>query len=203
LRFEILNEPVAPSSGLLNTFQKNMLAAIRRSDTARVVYLTSNRWSSFDTVPEVDVVDDPNVAFTFHFYKPMLFTHQGARWAKLPLFMPPVPFPGPVPDLTGFMDKRHYAWFAPGTQLTVAQQIDEPFAKVASWAEAKAPGHEIYIGEFGAYERADASSRRNYIAAVRTACERNHLGWAVWDYMGDFAVRDMNGRPTAVLLGLF
>jgi endoglucanase len=203
LRFEILNEPVAPSAALLNTFQKNMLAAIRRSDSTRVVYLTSNRWSSFDTVPEVEVVDDPYVAFTFHFYKPMLFTHQGALWAKLPLFMPSVSFPGAVPDLTGFMDKKHYAWVAPGVQLTIAEQIDEPFAAVASWAATEAAGHEIYIGEFGVYDRAEASSRRNYVAAVRAACERHGFGWAVWTYMGGFAVRDPNGRPTAVLLGLF
>ncbi len=203
LRFELLNEPVADTAAQLNAFARRLLAAIRPSNPTRIVYLTSNRWSNFDTVPEVEVPDDRYVAFTFHFYTPMLFTHQRASWTRLPPNMPPVPFPGVVPDLTGFVSRDHFAWLPPGTELSAARQIDPAFARVAAWAREKAPGHEIHIGEFGAYIGGDPASRRRYIAAVRAAAEREGFSWAVWDYNDTFGVRDRGGKPTPVLEGLF
>ncbi len=203
LRFELLNEPVAETSAQLNAFARHMLAAIRPSNPTRIVYLTSNRWSGFDTVPEVDVPADPYVAFTFHFYTPMLFTHQRASWSKLPRNMPAVPFPGEVPDLTGHVPRDHFAWLPPGTELSAAQQIDPAFARLAAWVHEKAGGREIHIGEFGAYAPADAASKRHYIAAVRAAAERHGFAWAVWDYDDSFGVRDRHGAPTPILEGLF
>jgi endoglucanase len=203
LRFELLNEPVADTSAQLNAFEARMLAAIRPSNPTRIIYLTSNRWSSFDTIPEVAVPADPNIAFTFHFYIPMLFTHQRASWARLPANMPAVPFPGPVPDLTGCVPKDHFAWLPPGTELSAAAQIDPAFARVAAWAREHAGAREIHIGEFGVYAPADAASKRHYIAAIRAASERLGFGWAVWDYNESFGVRDRQGRPTPVLEGLF
>jgi len=203
LRFELLNEPVADTSAQLNAFAARMLAAIRPSNRTRIVYLTSNRWSSFDTVPEVAVPADPYVAFTFHFYQPMLFTHQRARWAGFPPNLPAIHFPGTVPDLSAYLTRDRYPWMAPGTELSAAQDIDPAFARVAAWAREKAPGREIHIGEFGVYVAADADSKRHWIAAVRAAAERHGFGWAVWDYNWSFGVRDRDGRPTPILEGLF
>lgn len=203
LRFELLNEPVAKTSAQFNTFARRMLAAIRASNPTRIIYLTSNRWSIFATVPEVEVPADLNVAFTFHFYEPLIFTHQRANWAKFPADMPAVPFPGKVPNLSGYVPKDHWGWRPPGSELTVEKEIDVPFAKVAAWAREKAGGREIHIGEFGVYAPADDASKRHYIAALRAAAERHGFGWAVWDYDDSFGVRDNRGNPTPIHEGLF
>jgi endoglucanase len=202
LRFEILNEPVALENQQLNPFNARMLAAIRESNPTRVVYITSNRWSGFGTVNDVVVPPDPNVAITLHFYEPMIFTHQRASWTNFPPDMPVVPFPGRVPNLHGKIPADHFAIGTSETELTVAE-IDAAFARVAEWVEVNAPGREIYIGEFGAYDRAPADSRRRYVAAVVAAAERHGWGWAVWDYQGGFAVRDAKGGATVILEGLF
>lgn len=202
LRFELLNEPVAQDNKQLNVFNRRMLAAIRESNPTRMVYLTSNRWSSFTTVNEVEVPADASVALTLHFYEPMLFTHQRASWTKFPADMPAIPFPGAVPDLTHFVPKSHYAFKPEGTELTV-KQMDEAFDKVAAWAARHAPGREIHLGEFGVYRAADAASKRNYIAAIVANTTRLGWGWAVWDYQESFGVRDANGAGTPILDGLF
>jgi endoglucanase len=202
LRFEILNEPVAPENQMLNAFNRVMLAAIRESNPKRVVYLTSNRWSAFSSVTDVALPDDPHIALTLHFYEPMIFTHQRANWVQCPPDMPLVKFPGAVPDLSALFPNDHYLKHATPANLTVAQ-IDEAFAKVAAWAKANAPHTEIHIGEFGVYAPADAASKRAYCAAVVHAAESRGWGWAVWDYQGGFAVRDQEGKPTPILEGLF
>jgi endoglucanase len=203
LRFELLNEPVAETSGQLNAFARRMLAAIRPSNPTRIVYLTSNRWSVFATAPELEVPADPCVAFTFHTYEPLLFTHQRASWVEFPRDMPAVHFPGNVPDLSKFVPQSHHAWLPPGTELSAETQIDPLFARLAAWVQAHAGGREIHVGEFGVYVAADAASKRHYIAAVRAAAERYGFGWAVWDYDDSFGVRDRRGKPTPILDGLF
>ena len=202
VRFEILNEPVAKENGQLNVFNRRMLAAIRESNPDRVVYLTSNRWSTFTTVEDVEIPADPHLAITLHFYEPMIFTHQRAPWTKLPANLPAIPFPGIVPDLTQFVPKEHYGFKPAGTALTV-KTMDEAFDRVAAWAAKHAPGREIHLGEFGVYKAADAASKKNYIAAIRANTDRLGWGWAVWDYQDSFGVRDSEGRPTPILLGLF
>jgi endoglucanase len=202
LRFEILNEPVAEENADLNPFNARMLAAIRESNPTRIVYITSNRWSSFTTVDELAVPDDPHVAITLHFYEPMVFTHQRASWVQFSPHMPTITFPGRAPDMTPYVPSDHWALRSSERELTVAE-IDDAFAKVALWTHTHARGREIYIGEFGVYLPADAQSKINYVTAVRAAAERHDWGWAVWDYRGGFAVRDPQGEPTSILRGLF
>jgi endoglucanase len=198
----VLNEPVAEKNGQLNSFNRRMLAAIRESNPKRIVYLTCNRWSAFTTVGDMEVPADPFVAITVHYYEPLLFTHQRASWAKFPANMPAIRFPGPVPDLTGFVPTDHFAFKPAGYELTV-KNVDDAFDKVAEWAAKHAPGREIYLGEFGVYLPADAVSKRNYLGAIMDNTERLGWSWAIWDYRDSFGVRDAKGNGTPILGGLF
>jgi endoglucanase len=203
LRFELLNEPVARENSQVNVFTKRMLSAIRESNPTRIVYIPCNRWNSYKTIKDVEVPADPNIAITFHFYEPMIFSHQRASWVSLPPDMPLVPFPGKVPDLAKALPAGHRYLEWSGRELSAALQIDPPFAMVAAWAKENAKGREIYLGEFGAYKEADPKSTEAYVRAVRQAAERNGFSWAIWDYRGGFGVRDEQGQPSAVFRGLF
>lgn len=202
LRFEILNEPVAKENQQLNPFNARMLATIRESNPTRIVYITSNRYGQFTTVSDLVVPKDPNIAITLHYYEPMVFTHQRASWVKLPADMPEVRFPGKVPDLKAILPADHFLANMGGKVLSTAE-IDENFDRAAAWLATHAAGKEVYIGEFGAYDAAPSDSRRAYVAAVARNAERQGWGWSVWDYQGGFAVRDGEGKPTAILEGLF
>jgi endoglucanase len=202
LRFEILNEPVAAENQQLNGFMHRMLAAIRRSNPTRIVYVTSNKWSSFHTIADVVLPDDPNIALTLHYYEPMVFTHQRASWAGFKNDLPPVDFPGTVPDLTGHTLPHFNQKLTPGDPLTAAQ-TEATFAQAAQWLAVHAPNIEVYVGEFGVFHAAPAESTRRWIALVRSESERRGWGWAVWDYNDVFGVRGADGAGTPVLAGLF
>ncbi|HEY5079958.1 MAG TPA: cellulase family glycosylhydrolase [Opitutaceae bacterium] len=202
VRFEILNEPVAAENKQLNPFMAHMLSAIRESNPTRIVYVTSNKWSSFHTVGDVVLPDDPNIALTIHFYEPLVFTHQRASWAGFKDTMPPVAFPGVTPDVTGYTLPSYTQKIKAGEPITVAQ-IDEKFAKVSSWLAAHAPNIEVYVGEFGVYAPAPDDSKRRWIETVRKDAEARGWGWGVWEYEGGFGVRGKDGSGTAVLEGLF
>lgn len=202
LRFELVNEPMAPRHDQLNALNVALLAAVRAVDRQRVVYLTSNLSSSFATLADVVVPTDPNVAIALHYDEPMIFTHQRASWKQLPASMPPVNFPGTVPDLTKLVPPEHFAAKVSLTELKI-EDVDAAFAKAAGWLKTHAPGKEVYLGEFGSYEMAPADSRRVFTRTIRSAAERHGWGWAVWDYKSSFGVRRADGSSTAVLDGLF
>jgi endoglucanase len=202
LRFEILNEPVAAENAQLNPFMRHMLAVIRESNPTRIVYVTSNKWSSFHTIGDVVLPDDPNIALTIHFYEPVVFTHQRASWVGFTNTLPAVKFPGTVPDVTGHTLPSYHLKLHAGDEITAAQ-IESTFAGVSAWLAAHAPKIEVYVGEFGVYNTADAASTRRWIETVRSCAESRGWGWAVWDYNDSFGVCRRDGSATPVLDGLF
>ncbi len=205
LRFEILNEPKAKENAQLNVFNFRMLAAIRESNPTRVVYFPVNKWNTIPNVVDLELpANDPNVAVTVHFYEPLLFTHQKAPWVyPRPDEMPPVPFPGRVPDLSQLPVSPDHPLPSPlPTTLSAGQDIDPMFARLAEWARTKAPGREILLGEFGVFYRVEPQSTINWIRAVRHDCERYGFGWCVWGYRSVFPVRHKDGSPAPMLEGL-
>ncbi|WOO41617.1 glycoside hydrolase family 5 protein [Rubellicoccus peritrichatus] len=202
LRFELLNEPVAEENKQLNPVMARLLDAIRESNPTRVVYLTSNKWSSFNTIWDLRLPDDPNIALTLHFYEPFPFTHQRTEWTDLKPSMPQVDFPGIVPDLKDLLPAGHSWLSLTGQHINAENSVDPKFEELAKWAKKNAPNLEIHIGEFGAYNTATPESIQNYYAAVVEASERHGFGWAMWDYQGGFAIRGSNNLPTTAMKGI-
>jgi endoglucanase len=202
LRFELVNEPMAPTGAELNALEDALIAAIRSEDAHRFLYVTSNLSSVFTTLPEVRVPADPYVGIILHYDEPEVFTHQKASWKHCPPDMPEVRFPGRVPDLRELFPPDHFAYRASLTDLTL-DSIEADFSRAEAWLRAHAPGREVYLGEFGVYEMAPAESRRTYVRAVSRAASSRGWGWAVWSYHGSFTVRGADGKPTPVLDGLF
>lgn len=202
LRFELINEPVADRNAQLNPVLNELLRVVRRTNPERVVYITSNRWGKFYTVPELEIPDDPNIALTVHFYDPFPFTHQSTAWTDLKPPMPQIDFPGLCPDLSDIIPESHSWMRFSGAELTAESHIDPHFDQLKKWQEENAPNLEIHIGEFGAFNTASPASIENYCEAVVSAAERHGFGWAIWGYTGGFGVVDSKGSPTPVMNGL-
>jgi len=200
VRFEIINEPVAPENKQLNVLNRRVLAAIRESNPTRIVYLTSNRWSIIDTIDDVELPDDPNLAFTFHFYEPLVFTHQNAPWVFPKEDLPPVKFPGVVPDVAPTVKAGSTLATYSGRTLSAATDIDKPFAKMAAWAAKHAKGREILLGEFGVYKAADDASTAAWLHAVLDACKRHGFAWNLWGYRSsEFGLLEWDDRETRLV----
>jgi endoglucanase len=61
-------------------------------------------------------------------------------------------------------------------------------------AYARRTGLRLYMGEFGAGDKADMASRVAWTCAVRREAERNGIGWAYWDDGGSFRVYDQKAH---------
>jgi endoglucanase len=86
--YDLLNEPgVTRSKGQWQALATRIAKAIREVDARHILVVErlnsiAKRWAN-DADMNFFLVDDPNVVYTFHFYEPFDYTHQGATWAKM------------------------------------------------------------------------------------------------------------------------
>ena len=167
--FELLNEPHGQfDAATWNASFPQVLAAMRKTNPTRNVIIGGVRWNSRDTLKELKLpADDSHIIATFHYYDPFPFTHQGASWAEEPI--------------------RSTLGIRFGKPAEIAQ-IDKDFAAVKAWSEAS--GRPVFLGEFGAYDKAAMEDRVLWTSTVARTAEKYGFAWGYWQFSSDFVLYD-------------
>jgi hypothetical protein len=202
--FEIMNEPEANDPYRWAGIQARVAAAIRQAAPKNTIIATGPNYSDIPDLLTQHPLSDGNVIYNFHFYDPHTFTHQGAGWGT-PwwIYTHGLPYPADessmaglvkeVPDAANRFQLEEY-WLDRWDAHRIRLMIDE----AAAWGrENNVP---LICNEFGAFrEHTDPQSRMNWIRDVRTALEADGIGWAMWDYRGNFGVVwKEDGQPARV-----
>ena len=202
--FEILNEPEVNDAYRWAGIQARLAAAIRSVAPKHTIIATGPNYSDIVDLLTQYPLSDGNVIYTFHFYDPHTFTHQGAGWG-LPWwsYTHGIPYPATedsmreileqVPDAANRFELENY-WLDQWNAHRIRLSIDQ----AAAWGQQ----HHVPLlcNEFGVYrEYSDAGSRMDWIRDVRTALEADGIGWTMWDYRGGFGVVwKEDGQPAKV-----
>jgi endoglucanase len=202
--FEVMNEPEERDPYRWAGVLARTAAAIRDVAPKNTIIAEGANWSGLGDLLRMNPLPDGNVVYTFHFYEPMQFTHQGAGWGGTWWYQThDIPYPATeesmkkalaqVPDPDHRYQLEQYwldHWDAHHMQL----QMDA----AAAWA--KQNNVPLTCNEFGVYRRVtDPMSRMNWIRDVRTALEADGIGWTMWDYRGGFGVVwKKDGQPAKV-----
>ncbi|MFB0515888.1 MAG: cellulase family glycosylhydrolase [Candidatus Neomarinimicrobiota bacterium] len=192
LYYEILNEPHGIDDFVWNSIQESVVQKIREVDTLHTIVVGPAGWNSYWNLDEMPVYKDDNLIYTFHFYDPFLFTHQGASWAE-PSLVPlaGVPFPydaGRMPSLPPLLqgtwiESAFNAYPSEGSVARVQELID---IAVAFREARQVP---IFCGEFGVYiPNSDHEDRVFWYDAVVDYLNQNAIAWTMWDYRGGFGL---------------
>jgi len=180
LAFELLNEP----HGNLNAEQWNAMAAeaikvVRRTNPKRKIVVGPVAWNSLRKLNRLELPeDDRNLVVTFHYYDPFKFTHQGASW----------------------VGGQSRAWLGTKWTGTKAEKdaIIKDFDKAICWAVAHR--RPIYLGEFGAYGKADMESRARWTKFIADEAAKRKIGFAYWEFCAGFGVYDSDRAEWVVPL---
>jgi endoglucanase len=169
LYFELMNEPHEKlnDEGKWTATIPPLLAAVRESNPTRPVIIGPPWWNGIWALPKFTLPEDPNVIVTVHCYNPFEFTHQGASWAK---------------DSEKWLGRK---WTGSDEEL---KKLRDEFDQAERWGkENKRP---IYLGEFGAYEKADMESRERWTRAIVAEAEKRGWSWAYWEFGAGFGAYD-------------
>jgi aryl-phospho-beta-D-glucosidase BglC (GH1 family) len=202
--FEIMNEPEVNDPYRWAGIQARAAAAIRAAAPRNTIIATGPNYSGIADLLTQQPLPDGNVIYTFHFYEPHEFTHQGAGWgATWWIYTHGVPYPATensmsevlkqIPDASNRYAMEHY-WLDHWDAHRIRLQIDA----AAVWG--KDHNVPLLCNEFGVYRRVtEPASRMAWIRDVRTALEADGIGWTMWDYRGGFGVVwKEDGKPAKV-----
>jgi endoglucanase len=201
--FEIMNEPTLQDLYRWQGIQARTVERIRVVAPYHTVIATASMYSSVDNLLAMEPLRDENVIYTFHDYNPMWFTHQGATWGSEGWgFLRGVPYPSTPENIQAVLgrepDERERLWLQRyGWDRWDAARVGSEVAAMAEWAQRR--GVPLYCGEFGVYRTyADPKMRATWISDMRNALEAKHIGWAMWDYQGNFGVVTKGSGGTVV-----
>ena len=166
LVLELYNEPHGRMNGEpWNVLAARALGVVRKSNPQRVVVIGPTSWNSASDLSKLKLPNDANLIVTVHDYNPFAFTHQGAEWVS------------PVLPL--------------GVTCCSAAQVADmtaPLDAAKAWSAAKR--YPVFVGEFGAYGKADEASRITFNRTMRDAMESRGMSWAYWEFAAGFGVYD-------------
>jgi endoglucanase len=197
LAFELLNEIVLPNSDPWNQLFKQAVVRIRALDPQRLIIIGGNHYNAPDELKNLEVLDDPNILYTFHFYRPLTITHQKVPWLPaLIQYNQAIEYPGQAVGLDEFLkaNPEHNNLL----RLDVADWYDKKYLQSVLQPAldfSKRVDQPIYCGEFGVYERAHMTTRLNWTREVIALLNEHDIGHAIWTYKNlDFGLVDKNGR---------
>lgn len=197
--FEIMNEPEMRDPYRWIAVQQKALLSIRHAAPEHTVIVAGARWSDIEDLIFLEPYSDQNVIYNFHFYEPHIFTHQGATWGEyFWRSLGKVPYPGTpenVRTALAPLDDDFARWRL--TQYALEkwdrQHVEGEIDFAAQWARNRHV--PIICNEFGVYRNySDEASRVTWLGDVRSALEKNGIGWTMWDYRGGFGVVRLQGE---------
>ncbi|RPJ24253.1 MAG: glycoside hydrolase family 5 protein [Chloroflexi bacterium] len=198
LAFELLNEIVLPDSGPWNMLVRKVVQQIRSVSPKRLILIGGNQYNAADELQNIEVLDDPNILYTFHFYLPLTVTHQSAPW------IPPIieynrqlNYPGQ--EAGGLEDiVRRYPKDTHRLDREVGIRFDKEYLRAALQPAidfSERIGQPVYCGEFGVYEGAPMSTRLNWTRDFIELLNQFSIGRAYWTYKDlDFGLVDKDGK---------
>jgi endoglucanase len=221
---ELMNEPRLKCKGSDQSLWEQMLARMvqrARAGNPKVTLVATGACvSSADGLIALNpaALGDKNMIYTFHFYDPFAFTHQGAQFIPWPeKYLDEVPWPAgarpietpmaliaqnvaadPKLDFAGREKAKLGAennlrkFYASHAGL---ETIEKKFAEIAHWADEHGISRrQIFIGEFGVLRKeankpgALCADRMRWLADIRKAADHQGFAWSYFSYDGPFAL---------------
>lgn len=202
--YELMNEAVAKDPDDWNRVAMQAFRAIREIEPERVIVLGSNQWNSAFTFDVLQVPDDPNTVLTFHFYHPMFITHHRAGWSvEGRMYDGPVQYPGhPIAQENLDMVRPPDAHRLLAPDLAELNKFYDRSSMVRDFSKPLAlsekTGLPLYCGEFGVIDCVPMDVRTAWYRDIISAFGEFGIGWANWDYKGQFGIVDYKGMSTGI-----
>lgn len=211
--YEIMNEPAHKDAKVWYKLQQDIINLIRSYDQKHAIVVSPSDYSSIFELVKFKPYKDPNLIYTFHFYEPLVFAHQGAGIAgEGSLNLSDLTFPYDKDRLPKYKGKTVESWnellkeeektgsFFYWSLQTYPKEgtvkyINDMIKKAAAWAKKNKV--RLMAGEIGSKVWSIRESRLVWINTVVSAMNENQIPYCNW------GVGDGDGFLKELRPGLF
>lgn len=202
LVFEVLNEPEIEDTDRAAHIQLRLIETVRAVTPGRVVVVGGAHFSDIADLVTMKPLPLPRIVYSFHFYEPHNFTHQGATWGwPMWMLLRNLPYPSspealaPVVPTLAEVAREHAAWY--GRQSWNKAKLAAFVDQAAGWSrQHRVP---VWCSEFGVLrDGVPPASRRAWLQDVRELFETRSIAWTYFDWWGHFGM--VAGPPGARVL---
>lgn len=193
--FELLNEITdIKYAELWNSIAMQAIRRIRTIATDTYI-LVGGVWNnSIEALEILDFPYDEKIVYNFHYYEPLVFTHQKAYWIDTmsPEFT--IDYPASIQEyIKGSKENL------PQDNITSLEQYDRPIMDYHFIKEkimiavniSKKRNVRIYCGEYGVINRVDPKKALRWYQDIHNIFETYQIGRAMWSYKEmDFGIID-------------
>ena len=189
--YEVLNEPHGPSTQEWGRMQKTVIDTIRTVDTKHTIIVGASSFNNYNELDKLPYYSDTNLIYTYHFYDPFMFTHQGASWVDYMDSLKGVPYPYSAERMQECPSSAKGSWVDDDLKKYVTSGTDSAVKKLLDIAVAfrdkrKVP---VFCGEFGVLNLfADTTDRAYWYKMVSHYLDSVNISWTIWDYKGSFGI---------------
>ncbi|HDQ26092.1 MAG TPA: glycoside hydrolase family 5 protein [bacterium] len=198
LIYEILNEPVAQDPEDWNSLAEDAIAAIRANDGKTAVIVESNLWGMCAQFKNLKKFDDNNIIYSFHFYEPILITHQFAPWVSFviyDIYKQAVDYPGRPANIAEAYEKvkekdNRFSELLKGQDKHWdINELEKAIAPVLEFKEKY--NVPVYCGEFGCVVLAAPETRKRWTSDLISLFKKHSISFSYWSYKNmDFGIVD-------------
>lgn len=212
--FELMNEPWLEGSDIprWQSMMERLHIRARKGSADLPLVITGAAWSDAKALMQLDLrpFKGSNVLYTFHYYDPHTYTHQGVssdegaylsglRWpashdniqAVLTTALARISAVQPSSVTLMKQRKEITTKLLHDYELTAhnRDRLHADFTKVANWAaRERIPTARVYLGEFGCVNSANGvtldNDRVDWLRAMRNTAQEFGFPWALWAYKG-------------------
>ncbi|MBQ7463852.1 MAG: cellulase family glycosylhydrolase [Lachnospiraceae bacterium] len=195
LAFELLNE--VTKSEYRDTWNRVSDTCIKRirsiAPTIKIV-VGGYHYNNIESLPYLNLPQDENIIYNFHFYEPIILTHQGASWMDRMDRSFRINADATYEELTKATrdnvdeDFEGFPGMDPAARLS-AEFFERKFEKAARLAEER--GTSLYCGEYGSIDLSGGENTLKWYRLISSAFEKYGIGRAAWTYRQmDFGIND-------------
>ena len=195
LCFELLNEVTDKSySDGWNRILTECIRRIRAYAPKIRIIVGGYNYNSAMSLKDICPPYDENVVYNFHFYEPLVFTHQGAYWMEFMDRSFRMPFRATYGTYAkNRMDQMHEEMEEEkifGSDKILGLEFFEHYMEEAIRV-AKERNVALYCGEYGVIDLADKQDTLEWYRTVSECFEKYGIARAAWSYKEmDFGIRD-------------
>lgn len=189
--FELRNEPHDIKADDWRKQAEELIRSARSVAPHHTLLVGYHDWNSRQAMIESAPFADANIIYTFHYYEPFIFTHQGATWSSKGLpELKGVPFPADKNEIT-VPDTAKGTWVESRIRSygedARPERIFEDLKAAKDWSVRN--NVPIFLGEFGSFGKYPTlEDRCRHASAVYAALGKLDIPNAWWEWDGGFTM---------------